>query len=330
VTVPAASSCFTAVWLVGWTAATLWFDAIAAVGIAQQFRTLAYTPADGVVTRSEVKAVRNGRGEVSRRLEVEYAYDVDGQRYTGTQYCYGAASVAGDVWERAGELAVGTSVRVYHDPADPAEAVLHRGPAGFHVSAVWFLTPFNVVMLFGWLAFGPVGRRPADPLAPLNLTRTDAGWRLRLPGWAPVVVFLAVLLALSVVGLFVWGFGFQFDPPVWLAAVLYVGVVAAAIRLAARHRPRYLEVDELARVVRVPVGDGAEEVPFTAIRAVNAAGEKEPDDEDESGPFHCDLVRADRDPLRLATYTDPDHAAALAAWLRARVGIAPAAGTQPA
>jgi hypothetical protein len=162
--VPAARGCFAAVWLIGWTAATLWFDAVVAVGIARQLGTLAYAPADGVVTRSEVKETHDNKGRVSHQLEIEYEYEVGGRRYAGTRYCYGLAGVTGDAWQRAaGELAVGAAVRVYYDPADPAEAGLRRGLAGFHASAVWFLTPFNAVMLFEWLAAGPVGRRPGDP-----------------------------------------------------------------------------------------------------------------------------------------------------------------------
>jgi hypothetical protein len=75
--------------------------------------------------------------------------------------------------------------------------------------------------------------------------------------------------------------------------------------------------------VRVPVGTEVEEVPFTAIRAVNAVGDKKPGDEDEYGPFRCELVQTDGTSLPLATYPDPDHAEALAGWLRERIGLAP-------
>lgn len=147
-----------------------------------------------------------------------------------------------------------------------------------------------------------------------------------------MVVFLAALLALSVVGLLVWGFGFESDPPVWPAAGLYVGAVALAARLAARHRPRYLEGNELARVLRVPAESEAIEVPFAAIRDIVLTSEEHKDsDGDVWHTYHCDLIRSDGPPVRLTTYrgdsADPD---ALVAWLRERVGLAPAIETPSA
>jgi hypothetical protein len=81
-------------------------------------------------------------------------------------------------------------------------------------------------------------------------------------------------------------------------------------------------VDELARVVRFPADPEPLEVSFAAIRAVIVRHEEKRDSEgDVTHAYHCELIRPDQDPLHVATYSDPEAAAALAAWLRERIGI---------
>lgn len=306
-----------------WTAGVALFDGLAGVVLWQQARTYDFAETEGVVTRSQLKSHREPKGGTTESLDVAYDYEVDGRRYTGTRYCYGAMGTGDATWSKVQrQLPVGKTVPVYHDPADPADAVLHRGPTGMTLFLFWFLTPFNVVMVVAW---AHLLRNPRPRFDPRHVAATPTGWAVRLPGAGRLAVFAGVLLGVTFVGSLVIVFTGGFNPPVGLMGWAFAGAFAAAALAAllfARH-PR-LEVDDIARVVRLPPGGrGAEEVPFADVREVAVA------EEQKHGPkgatwveYRCELHRADADtPTRLATYRERADAEALAAWLREKVGL---------
>lgn len=113
-------------------------------------------------------------------------------------------------------------------------------------------------------------------------------------------------------------FGCGFNPPVEYAGSSYVAAVALAALLARLGPPPWFEVDEVSGVLRLPA-----EVPFAAVRDVVVTHEEKRDsDGDVTHHYHCDLIRADAPPVRVATYSEPEPADALAAWLRERIGSA--------
>lgn len=82
---------------------------------------------DGEMCAAEVRH-RGGRSNYLKyELDLVYTYRVAGRRFDGRRW---AAGNDLDFWteasavERAAELAPGTRVRVFHDPEDPADAVL--------------------------------------------------------------------------------------------------------------------------------------------------------------------------------------------------------------
>jgi hypothetical protein len=321
------SRSFGFVWLVFWSFTVLVFDAVAGFVAFHQTRAATFPTVEGIVTRSEVRTTLEG-GRETHRLDLAYDYVVAGKPYTGTRYSYAEMGTNTEAWHRIrDEIPPGTRVRVAYDPDDPAESLLHPGLTGFHLALVWFVTPFNLIMVGGWVWLARARRPAFDPTDPHSVTPTATGWRARLPGSGRAEAFGFTLLAITFCGVFVWGFGFGFDPPVPVIGGAYLGAVALAILMAAWHPPRWVEVDEVARVVRLPVRPEPVEVGFGAIRDVVVTHEEWKDsDGDACYSYHCDLIRTDAPPVRFVTHRDTVWAAAFVAWLRERVGIAPDEG----
>lgn len=315
--------CALFVWLLPWSAMVLPFDGFLGWTIFRQARALTFPTADGVLTRSGVRTVDGSDGP-SYRLDIAYDYAVGGRPYAGTRYSYSEMGTNTGAWQRvSNRLPVGTRVPVAYDPADPAESLLRPGPTGFHLAMVWFLTPFNIVMLGGWAVLVH-GRRPAfDPAARRGVVTTPGGWRVRLPGVGRAGCFGVLLLGITFVGVFVWAIGWGFDPPVALASGTYLAAVVLAAVVAVRHSPREVEVNDLERVIRLPASDGTTvEVPFAAVREVVVAEEVTHDSEGGTGTaYRCDLIRANAPRVSVATFGEPAAAEALAAWLRERFGL---------
>ncbi len=307
--------CFLLVWLLLWTVAVLVGDGYLCRTFSRQLRATTFPRTDGVITRSEIKTADDADGP-SHRLNIAYNYTVGGQRYTGTRYSYSEMGVNTTAWHKIRDgLPVGSRVPVAYNPNDPAESMLRPGLTGFHLMLVWFLTPFNLIMIGGW-AYYVRGRRPA--FGPHSVTRTATGWRVRVPGLGRAGTFGAVLLGVTFVGIFVWGIGCGFNPPLEFAGPGYVAVVAFAALVARRAWP-WFEVDETARVLRFPA-----ELPFAAVREVIVTHEEKRDPDEVTHRYHCDLVRADAPVVRTATYSEPAPAESLAAWLRERIDLTPA------
>jgi hypothetical protein len=309
--------CFTFVWLVGWTFGTLIFNALLAAALFWQFHALTFLKADGVVTRSGVETEHGADGPI-HRLAIRYEFQVDGKQYGGDRYCYAEMSVNSSAWKKlAAELPVGTRVTVYYDPDDPSESLLRPGLTGFHLWMIWFLTPFNAVLVGGWIFYRRACRPAFDPADPRTVSRTDTGYRVQLPMFPRIGVFCITVLVTTGIGMFVWGLGFGMNPPVWLAGWAYIVVIGFAVKVALMGATPVLEVDEIKRTVRLVRDEGEADWPFEAVAAVTVTHEVQTfEDVPDTHSYHCDLVRADQQALRLCTYSEPEPAEALAAWLR--------------
>ncbi|QJW95442.1 DUF3592 domain-containing protein [Frigoriglobus tundricola] len=309
-------------WLLMWSGLVLAADAVMLWTLYRQTRAARFPTADGVITRSAVTADRDKDG--ADRLDVAYGYEVGGRRYTGTRYCYASFGTNSGAWDRIrDELPVGARVPVAYDPNDPSESLLRPGATGFHLTLVWFLTPFNLIGVGGWVARVRARRSEFDPADPHRVARTATVWRVRLTDPDRAGCCAGTLLGIAFCGTFVWALGFGFNPPVWAAGAGYLLAVVIAVLAGVSTTPTWMEVDEVARVVRLPARPEPVEVPFAAIRAVVVTHEDAPgSDCDLLGRYHCELIRSDAAPVRCATYRHQPGAEAFVAWLHDRVGFA--------
>lgn len=211
--------CFFAMFLLVWVPVTLIFDGVAGYGLFQQCRAWGFAEVPGSVVTSEVKTTSDTDGDDSHHLAVTYRYTVNGREFTGTRYKYVAFGTNDQSWHRiAKELPPGTAVTVYHDPDNPAEATLTRGPQGFDLFLANFLVPFNLIAV--GVVTSRLGRRRDAPDGPKALTaRWGCGAFAVVWGLVAVVsVFATALLA-------------GFNPPVWAASIPWV--VGPGLGLAA-------------------------------------------------------------------------------------------------
>jgi hypothetical protein len=243
------SGCFGWGFVLFWSAITLAATGACGWNLIRQCLTYGYEQTTGTIVASRLEPRRK-----TVALVVEYAYVVDGQPHTGTRYRYGSVDANASVWRPIqADLPAGKEVPVYYRAGDPAEAVLLRGPMGLDLFALWFLTPFNLVALGGWLLLLR-GERPAFvPADPRTVRRTAAGWEFRPMGRDWWLVFLGTLFAASFVGVFVIGFAVSFNPPLELMAGLWAAALAGCFAVAnlVAHRPT-LEFDELHRTLTLP------------------------------------------------------------------------------
>jgi hypothetical protein len=316
------SSCFLLVFLGIWSLGTLTFDALIGWMVWHQARTAEFAETEGVITRSKLKSQRGSKRGVSYSLDVEYVYTIDGQTYTGTRYMYGEVSTNTRLWHDVQrELKVNKPVRVYYDPADPAEAVLRPGLSGMHLFMAWFLTPFNIIMLGGWVYLLRGRRTRFDPNDHRHVETTLTGAAVRLPGLGRLKAFNGTLLVITFIGIFVIAIGYGFNPPAHIMKWAFVGAFTlAGLAAITFGKPSRVEIDDIAQVLRLP---GREAIAFADVRQV-AVEERR-----SAGPkghpiveYPCllRLTDADAAPVEVAAYPDQADADALAAWLRQRLG----------
>src|SRR5215470_11909526 len=87
------------IWIVGWTACTLFFDSVPLWNAYRQIAALRYASVAGVITRSEVQ-VDHGEDGPTYRPDITYTYTVDGVAYAGDRYRYGMMSTNDNNAER--------------------------------------------------------------------------------------------------------------------------------------------------------------------------------------------------------------------------------------
>lgn len=309
------SRALTLSWLVVGTLAVAPFDVLIGVTAFRQVWAFTWPAADGVVVRSGVQT------DDVNRLSIAYEYEVDGVAHTGTRYSYGEVGTDTRHWHKvAAELPAGTPVRVYHAPTDPAESLLQPGLNGFVLSMAWALTPFNIIGVGAWAWL--LRSRPFDPGRRYWVRPVRGGYRVRLPGYSRAGCAAALVLPVTFLGTFVWGFGFGFNPPAALVGWLSVALLAAAalLTLWLPNPQTRMDVDVRRRVVRFP--PDPTELPFASIRDVVVRHEEKPGNgSGVTHEYHCAFARADADPFHFATFGDRRSAEALAAWLRGRLGL---------
>ena len=84
----------------------------------------------GVITGSEVRVTCGGRGGCSRRPDILYRYDVDGEQLSSDRVTFGGVMLDWTTPEAdqvVARYAVGTSVTVHYDPRNHQEALLEPG-----------------------------------------------------------------------------------------------------------------------------------------------------------------------------------------------------------
>jgi hypothetical protein len=322
-----------------WSALTLGFDAMSGWGSFRQLRALSYSTTAGRITSATVETIsgsggRHGSG-TTYRPRLTYTYSVAGKDYQGDRYRYSEWSGSGrNAHGIVAAHPVGSHVSVYYAPADPADAVLMAGLEGFDYFVPLFMLPFNLIMLFFWIQVGGgiYRRRFFTPVSGVKVWDDGFSFRARLT-MRPLYVGAIVVGALAVPAIFIVAFGFSFNPPVPVMRVVWRVILGGGLLAWLYHllnvlRGGYdLVIDGVGATVTLPRTFGRKEslvVPAGQIHGV----EIDRLQVGQASAYIPTLVFTDGEgPLRrekLAKWSSKGRARELAAWLRERLGIAPA------
>jgi len=314
-----------------WTGMTLLVDVVVGYGIVSNLRSESFATTTGTVTHSEVTKERGSRGRSTYGVDIRYSYWVSGQKLQGDTYHYSSGSSTDGEWATAAvrEHKVGEPVAVYYDEDDPANAVLKPGIDGADLFLLQFLTPFNVAMLGFWRYGGATLWHWWNGTKPKAIDWFHQGntVRVRLAQFTPIENgSVAAAVAAFLLG-FVCLFSYGFHPPIEFAAMLWAVVIGAGVASALWDRRKQLAGDyDLVigeRTVEVPAMFGASKrltVDRTAITGVAIEPVERGSKRNTHTSQQITIQRRDGPPTLVAEWQDGDSAAALAAWLREKLG----------
>jgi hypothetical protein len=296
--------------------------------LSERFET-----APGIVTKSEIKPGHKGSAD----FELEYAYAVNGQRYTGTEYHVQPQFVGNGYWHAAHNAnPVGQPVIVYYNPDAPHVAVLVPGLRTDVLFLLWLATPFNLIMigLSGAWVWHLRGCRAFDPLLRRCVRRTRAGWLVRPdPTSRFVVIALAMLFVVTFVGCFVCGAymgAFDFPPPWWVPALMWSVALVAPVVIGLRESRRcLLHINEEKRALTFTANSERVTLPLEDVLGTDVKIETRKSNGVEYAVSIVSLRWRDKFDQELTTplavYEEPADAAALVGWLSERLHLPSAA-----
>jgi hypothetical protein len=308
------------------------FDVIIGVGVREGVRSESFDTAPGVVTKSDTKPGHKG----SVDFKLEYTYAVNGQQFTGTKYHIQPQFVGNGYWYAARDAhPVGTPVTVHFDPDDPDTAYLVPGLRADILFIIWFLTPFNLILVaLVWVAiWHGFRRRSFDPRLRRCVRLTPDGWRVTPSpenGFWPIAGI--ALFAITFAGCFValaYVMIFDFPPPWVLPGLMWAVAVAGAVRCGIHYsRRECIRVNELERTITFLTDGQRPTVAREQILGIEVTPETRKAKGGDYEVFAVSLRwRPDtgaENSTRLAAYGKRADADALAGWLRKHLEMAPA------
>jgi len=273
--------CFGVIWMLF----VLGFDAVIGYGVWQTYDAKTrFLSTEGVIIASKVESTSTSDGR-SYSAEIEFEYDLNGQRYTGDRHSYFSFGTSSQTHsqEIVDRYPVGREVSVYYDPGEPSESVLEVDAASFPSIMILFLTPFHCIGI-GFLAGGVLRvvqiRRlgPDDEaIAGFVFRKTKQSLVLMDSHWPDWIVFLSVLGGTTFIAVFVvaFGLGMGTSRPVvlgiWGGCLSMAFFAPTLLRLKRNGKHTKLRIDWFGgRFTRKP---DSVQIPIASIRTVRLTTE---------------------------------------------------------
>ena len=329
---------FMLVWILGWSAGTLFFDGMIINGLWKQYRSLGYQTTDGRVLESKVETDSDSDGGTTYTPKIKYAYQVKGGEFTADRLRHGMSNTSSSTADATvAAYRPGRPVTVYYDADNPAEAVLEKGTSPQDVALPIFLVPFNIVMLGSWwFCFYGLRRLFFKPVAgEVEILERGTSTRVRLPESRPLFIAVATALGVSFVMIFVVIFAVMLYPSYliaiigWLLLIGITGGVYLKYKLPALSGEQDLVIDDLRQSVGLPLTFGRfqpQEIKLNQIMDVHVVVDSTPDgDGGENHTYYPVIVWAEGSKAgikeRLMQGSDREQAHAFADWLRGRLKL---------
>jgi hypothetical protein len=329
---------FLFVWIAGWSAGTLFFDAMIIDGLWKQYRSLSYQTTTGRVLDSKVETGSDSDGGTTYTPKIKYAYQIKGGEFTGDRLRHGMNNTSSSNADfTVAAYPPGRSVTVHYDADNPAEAVLEKGTSPQDIALPIFLVPFNIVMLGSWwFCLYGLRRLFFKPVAGgVEILERGTSTRVRLPESRPLFMAVVTALGVSFVLIFVVIFGVMFYPSYfialagWLVLIGITGGVYLKYKLPAMSGEQDLVIDDLRQSVGLPLTFGRfqpQEIKLNQIMDVHVVVDSTPDGEGgENKTYFPVIVWAEGTKAatteRLMQGSDREQAHAFADWLRGRLKL---------
>ncbi len=229
------------------------------------------------------------------------------------------------------ELKAGTAVRVYYNPAKPADALLSPGIDSSQLFLALFLMPFNAVMAFLLAAFAQAARLKwfPPPAGGLRIEHGPRGASIRLDGWPALGAGLAAIALAAFVGIFAVAIFGGFNPPLSVVSIVWIVVLAAGVATTLRQFARNrsdrarLLLDEGNAIIVLPALHGRTArltLPFADLTALRFTRELTRDSEGSSQTKYA-LAAKGRAPERLALWSSEPQTRGFATWLATKLRL---------
>ena len=292
--------------------------------LARQSLAAFHPSASGTITQSQVVSSDDSYG-----FEARYAYAVGGRAYEGSRSSHGewSSSNRGRVEDLARRFPVGATASVFYDPESPEDAVLITGVQGMDLFLLMFMNPFNLVLLVGWRGALRVLRDKEEDQ--LGVFTRDGRVHVRLEGVSALAVGVMALGGASFLSIFAVGFVTGFEPPLAVAVLTWVAVIATGVVFARRQRAKLdsgeydLILDETTRRLSLPVGPGRGkrlDVPWSQVKSVLLEKSTRKDNEGDMVTVWCPTLvlsvsQAGERNEALVEWSDEHKAEVLVKWL---------------
>ena len=314
-------------------AAFVWLVDVGGIQILmRQHRAESFPETEGQILGSKVVSRTGSKGRVYYHPAFVYTYEVNDHRYRGWRYRYdGYPSDNLSVGQIVHAHPVGSTVRVYYNPADPADACLSPMVVAKDVSLLFLYLPIFIMLLLFCVKTGAEINWPGlgKPVAGrVKIIRQRMKTHVRLPRYQPSLLGGITAGALSLIA----GLVIQLERgtapiPASMLALGFIFVGGAAVyvgqylRLATGRQD--LIIDEGAQTFELPLTYKRRErrpLPFSEIKAVTLEKVAHRGRYGVTYTYAPTLQMRDGSSEQL-TDLSQNRAEPFAAWLREKFGV---------
>ena len=197
-----------------------------------QRRAETFPDTEGTILSSQMTRHTGSKGRVYYHPAFVYTYEVNGQTYRARRYRYdGYPSDSTSVRQIVNSHPAGSTVRVYYNPADPADTCLAPKVVSQDVAMLFLFTPLSLIFLPAFIKVGrdlnwPWQGRPVA--GGVKITRQLMKTHVRLPRYQPGLLAAIATAVLSLIAGLVIQFDRAIEPMAAGAAALVIMVMGGA------------------------------------------------------------------------------------------------------
>lgn len=245
--------------------------------LSLQHKAESFPHVQGTVLYSQVTKTIGSKGHVQYHPLIGYRYTVGDQNYRWNRYRYdGHCYPSGSAWQIVESHPPGSTVDVYYNPQNPADALLSPTVDKPDVGIIFFGTALILILVAVMRTAFFRAYTGSKVAGGVKIITEMMVTRLRLPRYQPSSIALLATAIISVSAAAAIAFGLL-SPP-WIAGECLLPIVligGAAVYawqyMDAQSGKRDLVIDESSRTVQMPLTYGRREqtsVSFSQIRAV--------------------------------------------------------------